>query len=102
MASCAPQTPGMGARPAYPSNVIAIDQNDAILFNGESITLEGLQIVLEEVAQMEPQPDVQLEPDARASYEMSAQVLRVIKKSGVTKFGFVGNEKYRTNEAAPD
>jgi biopolymer transport protein ExbD len=26
---------------------------------------------------------------------MSAQVLNIIKASGVTKFGFVGNEQYR-------
>ena len=28
------------------------------------------------------------------SYDLSARVLSIIKASGVTKFGFVGNEKY--------
>ena len=40
--------------------------------------------------------ELQFEPDALASYERSARVLEIIKASGVTKFGFVGNERYRT------
>ena len=31
-----------------------------------------------------------------ASYDLSAKTLNTIKASGVTKFGFVGNEQYRT------
>ena len=38
---------------------------------------------------------LQFEPEARASYDLSAKVLNIIKASGVTKFGFVGNEQYR-------
>ena len=32
---------------------------------------------------------------ANASYDLAAKTLNIIKGSGVTKFGFVGNEKYR-------
>ena len=39
---------------------------------------------------------MQFEPEALASYQLSADVMQIIKASGVTKFGFVGNEKYRT------
>ena len=41
------------------------------------------------------EPELQFEPEANASYDLSAKVLNIIKGSGVTKFGFVGNEKYR-------
>ena len=34
------------------------------------------------------------EPAAQASYDLSAHVLRTIKLSGATRFGFVGNERY--------
>ena len=34
--------------------------------------------------------------EAQASYDLAAKVLQLIKASGVTKFGFVGNERYRT------
>ena len=44
---------------------------------------------------MPVEPELQFEPEPEASYELSAQVLNIIKGSGVTKFGFVGNEKYR-------
>jgi len=45
--------------------------------------------------QMPVEPELQFQPDANASYDLSAQVLNIIKGSGVTKFGFVGNEQYR-------
>ena len=32
---------------------------------------------------------------ASVSYERSAEVLRIVEASRVTRFGFVGNEKYR-------
>lgn len=102
LASCAPLSPEAGSRAEYPSNVIAINKDDEIRFNGEPITIKELTIVLGEVAKMEPEPDLMLEPSAGASYEVSAQVLRVIKESGVTKFGFVGNEKYPANESTHD
>ena len=44
---------------------------------------------------MKPEPELQFEPEPQASYDLSVKVLQVIKGSGVTKFGFVGNEKYR-------
>jgi len=37
-------------------------------------------------------------PGPNSDYEASACVLNYIKESGTTKFGFVGNEKYRTPE----
>ena len=55
-----------------------------------------LRTLLAESADMEPEPELQFEPEANASYELAAIVLNAIKASGVTKFGFVGNEKYRS------
>jgi biopolymer transport protein ExbD len=42
------------------------------------------------------EPELQFQPEANASYEVSARILNLIKDSGVTKFGFVGNEQYRS------
>ena len=47
------------------------------------------------------EPELQFVPEPQASYQLSAQVLDIINKSSVTKFGFVGNEKYRTNGPNP-
>ena len=43
---------------------------------------------------MPVEPELQFQPEAQAAYDLSARVLNIIKASGVTKFGFVGNEQY--------
>jgi hypothetical protein len=40
--------------------------------------------------------EITFAPDPDTDYEASACVLKYIKESGSTKFGFVGNEKYVT------
>jgi hypothetical protein len=42
--------------------------------------------------------EITFEPRPDSDYEASACVLKYIKESGATKFGFVGNEKYVTPE----
>jgi len=51
--------------------------------------------LLRDTLLLEVESELQFEPNAMASYQTSARVLNIIKGSGVTKFGFVGNEKYR-------
>lgn len=46
------------------------------------------------------EPELQFQPEPQASYDLSAKVLRIIKATGVTKFGFVGNEQYSEFERA--
>jgi biopolymer transport protein ExbD len=77
-------------------NKLVLTQGNEILWNAEPITMGQLVTLLQETLTIQPEPELQFEPEALASYELSANVLRVIKQSGVTKFGFVGNEKYRT------
>ena len=77
-------------------NKLVLSSADQILWNGEVITQGRLVSLLQETTTMNPEPELQFEPEALASYDVSARVLQIIKLSGVTKFGFVGNEKYRT------
>ena len=42
--------------------------------------------------------EITFEPSLNADHDASACVLEYIKKSGTTKFGFVGNEKHVTSE----
>jgi len=76
-------------------NKLVVSQSDAILWNGDPVSKAQLSALLTASRQMVPEPELQYEPEAQASYQTSAEVLRQIKLSGVTKFGFVGNEKYR-------
>ncbi len=76
-------------------NKIVLTPDNQILWNGEPITPNTLVANLQTSLTYSVEPELQFEPEALASYDLSAQVLNIIKGSGVTKFGFVGNEKYR-------
>jgi biopolymer transport protein ExbD len=76
-------------------NKIVLTPNNEILWNGEAITPNQLVGNLQRTMAFSVEPELQFEPEANASYDLSAKVLNIIKMSGVTKFGFVGNEKYR-------
>lgn len=77
-------------------NKLVLTQGDEILWNGDTINQNELVRNLQETLAFEVEPELQFEPEPLASYELSAKVLNIIKGSGVSKFGFVGNEKYRS------
>ena len=77
-------------------NKLVLTQDNQILWNAQPITMSELATNLQQSLTIQPEPELQFEPEALASYKLSARVLNVIKSSGVTKFGFVGNEKYRS------
>ena len=79
-------------------NKIVLTQANEILWNGTPITDGQLVGNLQATMQLATEPELQFEPEPNASYDLSAKVLNIIKGSGVTKFGFVGNEKYRVFE----
>ena len=76
-------------------NKLVLTSTDQILWNGDVVTQGQLITILADTTRMAVEPELKFEPEAQASYDLSARVLQVIKASGVTKFGFVGNEKYR-------
>ena len=76
-------------------NKIVLTPTNQILWNGDPISDNTLVANLQTSLTYAVEPELQFEPEPTASYDLSAQVLNIIKASGVTKFGFVGNEKYR-------
>ena len=77
-------------------NKVVLTPQDEILWNGNAINQNQLMANLQETLRFPVEPELQFEPEAQASYDLSSKVLNVIKGSGVSKFGFVGNDKYRT------
>lgn len=77
-------------------NKLVLTAADQILWNGNPVDQGQLITLLSDTTRMAVEPELQFEPEALASYDISAKVLQTIKTSGVTKFGFVGNEKYRS------
>jgi biopolymer transport protein ExbD len=76
-------------------NKIVLTPQNEILWNGTPINPNTLVANLQTSLALPVEPELQFEPEPLASYDLSAKVLNIIKGSGVTKFGFVGNEKYR-------
>ena len=75
-------------------NVVSINAQDQVLWNGVPVTMEQLRQYLDTTQQMNPIPELHLQPDATARYEIVDEVLAVTKKAHVQKMGFVGNEYY--------
>ena len=90
-----PRSPLTSLRPDPVRNVVAVTADDAILWNGKRVSELDLEALLRLAVALKPEPELQLDPDGRASYEASARVLRLVKLSGATKVGFVGNERFR-------
>ena len=76
-------------------NKVVLTVNDQILWNGTPLTEGELIATLQQSLTLAVEPELQFEPEPLASYALSARVLNDIKSSGVTQFGFVGNDKYR-------
>ena len=75
-------------------NKIVITPQDLILWNGSPINQETLRQYLDSTQMMNPVPELHLQPDATARYEIVDEVLAVTKRAKVQKMGFIGNEYY--------
>ena len=75
-------------------NKIVIMPNDAILWNGIPVDMVTLRQYLDITTTMNPVPELHLQPDPNARYELVDEVLAVTKRARVEKMGFVGNEAY--------
>ena len=76
-------------------NKVSVDPAGTITWNGSPIDLVTLRLYLDRTKAMSPEPELHVQPDAQARYNVVDNVLAIIKRSGVTKMGFVGNEQYR-------
>ena len=75
-------------------NKIVVTARGEILWNGNPVTQPQLRSYLDVTQQMNPIPELHLQPDATARYELVDEVLAVTKQARVAKMGFVGNEYY--------
>lgn len=75
-------------------NTVSVTAQNQITWNGTPISQDQLRQYLEVTQQMNPVPELHLQPDATARYEIVDQVLAITKKAHVQKMGFVGNEYY--------
>jgi len=89
------EVPPLVTKPNPIRNKVVLTADGTILWNGHAVSQGQLLAELRQTMRFAVEPELQFEPEASASYDLSASVLNVIEGSGVTKFGFVGNERYR-------
>ncbi|BAV64748.1 ExbD/TolR family protein [Sphingobium cloacae] len=75
-------------------NKVAIDPSGVITWNGSPIDLLTLRQYLQQSLRLPVEPELQFQPNAQTRYVVVDEVLAEIKRAGVTKLGFVGNEQY--------
>lgn len=79
-------------------NQINIDFLNSIYWNDQEVTLEQLNVYLQQVGSIQPaeaQPELRLRPDQLARYEVVNAVMAAAQQAGIKKMGFVGNEAYQ-------
>jgi len=75
-------------------NIVVVSAAGQILWNGSPITKEQLRAYLDATQQMNPIPELHLQPDSTARYVLVDEVLAITKQAHVQKMGFVGNEYF--------
>ena len=75
-------------------NKVVVTSDEKILWNGSQVSPQQLRQYLDITQQMNPIPELHLQPDATARYELVDEVLAITKHAHVQKMGFVGNEYY--------
>jgi biopolymer transport protein ExbD len=81
--------------PDRAQNKIVIQQSGALLWNGTPVNYTQLATLLDQTRLIQPNPELQFEPDANARYVVVDQVMAMIERSQVGAVGFIGNERYR-------
>ncbi len=82
-------------------NKVIITPDNVIQWNGEPITLQQLDQLLSSSLTLAVEPELQFQPSPTTRYLIVDEALASIKKSGITKFGFVGNEQFRQFGKSP-
>lgn len=90
-----PQGPGPIAQVDMVKNRITIDPAGIIRWNGTAMDRVTLRRHLQATLALPAEPELQFQPDSQARYLSVDEVLSDIKGSGVTRMGFIGNERDR-------
>ena len=87
--------PQPGGADPLPATVHIVDLNadGALAFDGVPVDLMALKVRLGAV-RADPNAQLQIRADAHARYERFDQALAAIKGAGITRLGFIGNERF--------
>jgi biopolymer transport protein ExbD len=87
-----PNPPPVVIKPDF--NTVSVDTQNNITWNGAPVDLETLRNYLDQTKQLPVEPELHIQPDPYARYARVDEMLSVVKRSEVSKVGFVGNEQF--------
>jgi biopolymer transport protein ExbD len=89
------QNPNQPKPPVDPQkNKITVGVDGLVSWNGVPVNEPTLAQYLQVAGSMNPEPELHFQPDAQARFEVVDKTLAVVKRSPITKLGFIGNEQY--------
>ena len=77
---------------------LRVDARCHITLDRRPVPFARLHRELMRLHRYRPKPDLHFQPDRNASYKCVDRVLTVIKRSEITKIGFIGNEQYTVDD----
>ncbi|WP_184081494.1 ExbD/TolR family protein [Sphingobium subterraneum] len=87
---------GPGVTVNSTKNLLTLDSMGTLRWNGVPIDRLMLRSYLQQSLSLPVEPELQFQPTADAHYVHVDGVMADIKRSGVSKVGFIGNEHYRS------
>jgi biopolymer transport protein ExbD len=72
---------------------IAINESGQLFWNDVPLVQDELKQKLLQIADVKPQPGLQIRADKATRYQILAEVMAEAQNAGVTKLGFVSNPK---------
>ena len=73
---------------------LEIDFDGTIVWNGTPATLQQVDGYFATEATKDPQPEIHLNPDGMAKYDVVAKVLAAAQRNRMTKIGFVNTSEF--------
>ena len=71
-----------------------VDFDDTIYWDGNKVDINQVEGYFRTESKKDPQPEIHLRPDKRSHYDLTAKVLAVAQRNGMTKIGFVNTTEF--------
>ena len=90
-----PQNQNQQPPPVQPEVIdLEIDFDGTVVWNGTPVTMTQLDGYFATESQKDPQPEIHLNPDGMAKYDVVAKVLAAAQRNRMTKIGFVNTSEF--------
>lgn len=94
--------PGAGSGEPPKVNILRINGAGSTLWNGEVVTEAKLKSLLANMAKDPDLPQLHMQTDGNARYEIFDHTIATVKRSGVQAIGLVGNKQFAKWDDAPN